>query len=637
MRVVKNLLKSVRQERRARWVSSMLQGERSRLSVKAWPERRVGLLTLFSFMLMLVLMALAAALPQPARSADFLDPAVAFKFSAKMIDHDHVQVHYVIAKGYYLYKERFRFAAEPDSVKLGTPDFPPAEIKFDETFNKNVEHYRDDVTVTIPVTSSAPFTLVSTAQGCADAGLCYPPQESRLQLDPNAAPSAQASSAAAPAAGASTVGAFSFSGLSALQGGNLLWIALFFVGIGLLLSLTPCVWPMFPILSSIIAGDDAEHLTRARGFFLALAYSLGIAAVYTALGVAAGLAGEGLAQALQRPPVLLCFAALLALLSLSMFNVYQLQMPSAIQNRLNNMTTRAEGGRLIGVFCMGSLSALVVGPCVAAPLAGTLLYISQTHNVLIGGVALFSLAIGTCVPLLILGFWEGAMLPRAGAWMESVKRVFGVLLLGVAIWMASPALPSYLTLLLWAALLVVSSVFMHAFDALPAGTPGPTRIFKGLGLLMFVIGVAQVIGAATGASDPMRPLGNIASRGAQSPSNSLAFQTIHSGAELDQTLAHAGKPVMLDFTAEWCVACKEMERDTYSDQRVVAKLASFTLVKADVTNNSPDERALLKRFSLFGPPGIMFFSADGKPLPAATVVGFEGPEQFLGSLSSVAG
>jgi thiol:disulfide interchange protein DsbD len=606
----------------------MLQGERSRLSEKQWPERRVRLLSAFTLMLMLILMALAAVLPEPAASADFLDPAVAFKFSAKMIDHDHVQVHYVIAKGYYLYKERFRFAAEPDSAKLGTPDYPPAEVKFDETFNKNVEHYRDDVVVTIPVTSNAPFTLVSTAQGCADAGLCYPPQESRLQLDPSAAMK--------PAGSGSWFSSLShLSSQSTLQGGNLIVIVLLFVVFGLGLSLTPCVWPMFPILSSIIAGNDAEHLTRARGFFLALAYSLGIAAVYTALGVAAGMLGEGVGQALQRPPVLLGFAILLALLSLSMFNVYQLQMPSAIQNRLNNMNARAGGGRLIGVFCMGSLSALVVGPCVAAPLAGTLLYVGQTHNVLLGAVALFSLAMGTCIPLLVLGFWEGAMLPRAGAWMEAVKRVFGVLLLGVAIWMASPALPSSLTLLLWAGLLVVSSVFMHAFDALPEGTAGPIRIFKGLGLLLFVIGVAQVIGAATGANDPMRPLGNIASRGVASSNSSLAFQTIHSGAELDQTLAHADKPVMLDFTADWCVACKEMERDTYSDQRVVAKLASFTLIKADVTGNSPEERALLKRFSLFGPPGIMFFTADGKPLPAATVVGFQGPEEFLGSLSNV--
>jgi len=393
---------------------------------------------------------------------------------------------------------------------------------------------------------------------------------------------------------------------------------------------------MFAIVSSIIAGNDAEHLTRVRGFLLALAYSLGIAAIYTALGVAAGLAGEGLAQALQRPAVLLTFAAILALLSLSMFNVYQLQMPSMLQNRLNTMTTRAEGGRFVGVFCMGALSALVVGPCVAAPLAGTLLYISQTRDVLIGGVALFSLAIGTCVPLLVLGFWEGAMLPRAGAWMESVKRVFGVLLLGVAVWMASPALPSNVVLILWAALLVVSSVFMHAFDALPVGAPGVQRMIKGLGLLLFVCGVAQVIGASTGAHDPLRPLAGIASRGAvPSDGPPLAFATIHSGGELDQQLAHSGKPLMLDFTADWCVACKEMERNTYSDQRVIAQLSRFTLVKADVTGNSPDERALLKRFSLFGPPGIMFFTADGKPLPQATVVGYQDPDQFLGSLAHV--
>jgi thiol:disulfide interchange protein DsbD len=591
------------------------------------------------------LVALSALFLPAAKATDFLDPAVAFKFSARMIDHDHVEVHYVIAKGYYLYKERFRFAAEPDSAKLGDPDFPPAEVKFDETFGKNVEHYRDDVVVRIPVTSSGPFTLVSTAQGCADAGLCYPPQESRLSLDPSAAPAA---AHAAPAAGSAAPGASSESAaqqggpaqtsrmLAALQGGNLLWIALLFAGLGLLLSLTPCVWPMFPILSSIIAGNDAEHLTRVRGFLLALAYSLGIAAVYTALGVAAGLAGEGLAQALQRPAVLLSFAVILALLSLSMFNVYQLQMPSALQNKINSMTTNAEGGRFAGVFCMGALSALVVGPCVAAPLAGTLLYISQTRDVLIGGVALFSLAIGTCVPLLILGFWEGAMLPRAGAWMESVKRIFGVMLLGVAIWMASPALPSNLVLILWAALLVVSSVFMHAFDALPTGAPGVSRMIKGLGLLLFVCGVAQVIGASTGAHDPLKPLSGLASRGsALKDEPALAFATIHSASELDQQLGHSGKPVMVDFTADWCVACKEMERDTYSDQRVIAQLARFTLIKADVTDNSQDERALLKRFSLFGPPGIMFFSADGKPLPAATVIGYQDPEQFLGSLAHV--
>jgi thiol:disulfide interchange protein DsbD len=587
-----------------------------------------------------LVLSMAVTAPRASFAADFLDPADAFKFSARMVDKDHVEVHYVIAKGYYLYKDRFHFAAEPASVVVGTPEYSkPPEIKFDETFGKNVEHYRDDVTIRLPVSSSAPFTFVSTAQGCADAGLCYPPQEARASLDPSSAAAASAGTGpvAATASGENTGSAFESGQMSsisaALKGGNLLWIAVVFLGLGLLLSLTPCVWPMIPILSSIIAGNDAEHLTRARGFFLALAYSLGIAAVYTSLGVAAGLAGEGLAMALQRPAVQIVFALALAGLSLSMFNVYQLQMPAAIQNRLNAASNNAEGGRLIGVFFMGAVSALVVGPCVAAPLAGTLLYISQTRDVLIGAVALFCLGIGTCVPLLVLGFWEGAMLPRAGAWMESVKRVFGVLLLAVAIYMASPALPPAMTLLLWAVLLIVSAVYMHAFDAVPTGASGWHRLSKGFGLVLFVCGVAQVVGASTGASDPTRPLGSIAMHQGAAPPSRLAFQTIHSGAELDQTLALGGKPVMLDFTADWCVACKEMERDTYTDKRVEAALSKFTLVKADVTGNSSEERALLKRFSLFGPPGIMFFSADGKPLPQATVIGYQDADSFLGSLA----
>ena len=593
---------------------------------------------LFFMMLMFGLEVLA---PRGSRAADFLDPADAFKFSAQMVDQSHVEVHYVIAKGYYLYKERFHFAADPASVTVGTPVFStPPEVKFDETFGKNVEHYRDDVTIVLPVSSTAPFTFVSTAQGCADAGLCYPPQEARALLDPTtaasaarspAAPTSLAPTAASPAGASESAQMSSIS--TALKGGNLLWIAVVFLGLGLLLSLTPCVWPMIPILSSIIAGNDAEHLTRARGFFLALAYSLGIAAVYTSLGVAAGLAGEGMAMALQRPSVQIVFALALAGLSLSMFNVYQLQMPGAIQNRLNAASSNAEGGRLIGVFFMGAVSALVVGPCVAAPLAGTLLYISQTRDVLIGAVALFSLGVGTCVPLLVLGFWEGAMLPRAGAWMESVKRVFGVLLLGVAIYMASPALPAALALLLWAVLLIVSAVYMHAFDAVPTGVSGWHRLLKGFGLVLFVCGVAQVVGAATGASDPTRPLAGIAMRQGGAAPSALTFQTIHSGAELDRTIAQGGKPVMLDFTAAWCVACKEMERDTYSDQRVQASLSKFTLVKADVTDNSDDERALLKRFSLFGPPGIMFFTPQGTLLPKATVIGYQDADSFLGSLA----
>jgi thiol:disulfide interchange protein DsbD len=434
---------------------------------------------------------------------------------------------------------------------------------------------------------------------------------------------------------------------SALQGGNLFWIAVLFVGLGLLLSFTPCVWPMFPILSSIIAGDAGLckpgaslsniTVTKMRGFLLAIAYSLGIAAVYTGLGIAAGLAGEGLAQELQRPPVLIGFALVLVALSLSMFGVYQLQMPAAWQSRLSAVSGRAEGGRFIGVFFMGAVSALVVGPCVAAPLAGVLLYISQTHNVWIGGTALFSLAIGMCSPLVVLGASEGVLLPKAGAWMEAVKGVFGVLLLAVAIWMASPVLPPALGMIFWALLFVVSAVFMHAFDALPKTASGWQRLWKGVGLFLFVVGVAQVIGATTGAVDPLKPLANVAlheggERGVARASQ-LPFEEIHSIAELDARLAHADKPILLDFTAEWCVACREMERNTYSDQRVAKKMGEFVLLKADVTANSEDERALMKRFSLFGPPGIILFAQDGKPLEGAAVIGYQDPDTFLSSLS----
>jgi thiol:disulfide interchange protein DsbD len=595
----------------------------------------------------LVICLFLALSPGHARATDFLDPAQAFQFSAQMADSTHVDVHYKIAKGYYLYKERFRFATESPGVKLGEPAFPPAEVKFDETFGKNVEHYREDVTVRIPVAGSGPFTLVSTAQGCADAGLCYPPQEARASLDTRtgAPPLAGAASATGTASG-ERLGGEMASIEAALQGGNLFWIAVLFVGLGLLLSLTPCVWPMFPILSSIIAGDaglcetgataSKLRLTKMRGLLLAVAYSLGIAVIYTGLGVAAGLAGEGLAQELQRPAVLITFALVLALLSLSMFGVYQLQMPAAWQSRLTAVSGRAEGGRFIGVFFMGAASALVVGPCVAAPLAGVLLYISQTHNVWIGGTALFSLAIGMCLPLLVLGASEGVLLPRAGAWMEAVKGTFGVLLLAVAIWMASPVLAPSLTLMLWALLLVVSAVFMHAFDALPKPASGWQRLWKGVGLLLFIVGVAQVIGAATGAVDPLKPLANVALRddgqGSAAKSAMPAFEEIHSISELDARLARADKPILLDFTAEWCVACKEMERNTYSDQRVARKMADFVLLKADVTANSDDERALMKRFSLFGPPGIILFAQDGKPLKGAAVIGYQGPDAFLTSL-----
>jgi len=616
-------------------------------------NRFVRLLAVLARSLLWVI--LVAAGPASAQ-AEFLDPSVAYQFSAQLQDGKTAEVHYQIADGYYLYRDRFKFTTDSGSVTLGPPIFPKGELKYDPTFNKTVEEYRKEVTIRVPLQGNGPFTLVSTSQGCADAGLCYPPQQARARLDltPAAGKPGTVDQAVTPKPFIS--GIESSAQMSriqeALRGGNLAWIAVLFVGFGIALAFTPCVLPMLPILSSIIAGDaDSDEdgdtaerprrpvLDRARGFALALAYSLGMALVYTALGIAAGLAGEGLAAALQTPIILWCFAVILLLLALSMFGFYQLQIPRTIQARLTHWCGRAAGGRLAGVFIMGALSALIVGPCVAAPLAGTLLYISETRNGWIGGTALFSMALGMSVPLLVLGVSEGALLPRAGAWMESVKKSFGALLIAVAIWMVSPVVPSWAEMLAWGSLLIISSVYLHVFDPLPAHASGWGKLWKGVGVLLLLAGAAQILGVATGSRDILQPLNQLvpAQRvGGSGPlTTRLPFERVHSSAELDARLRSSTKPVMLSFTAQWCVSCKEMDRLTFSDARVSKRLSDFVLLEADVTDNNADDRALLRRFGLFGPPGFLFFGPGGQPIPAATIVGYEDADTFLRNLTKI--
>jgi thiol:disulfide interchange protein DsbD len=435
-----------------------------------------------------------------------------------------------------------------------------------------------------------------------------------------------------------------------LKSGNAALIALLFVALGVLLAFTPCVLPMLPILSSIIVGQaDAAHpASRARGFVLALVYSLGMALVYTLLGVAAGLAGEGLAAELQTPWILGTFAALLVLLSLSMFGFYELQIPTGIQERLARWSGRAgesggrtSAGRWVGTFAMGALSALIVGPCVAAPLAGALVYIGQTRDIVVGGLALFCLAIGMSVPLLLVGVSAGALLPRAGAWMDTVKHFFGVLLIGVALWMVTPVLPTWVVMVAWGVIAIVAAVFLRVFDTLREGVPASARLAKGLGAVLLLAGAIELIGVATGGRDALQPLAHLARGGdgiaatGVPEGTRLPFETVKSTADLDRRIATAasdGRPVLLDFYADWCVSCKEMERYTYSDARVAERMRDFILLKADVTGNDADDRALLKRFRLFGPPGIVFFDRDGKPLPDASVVGFQDADRFLSSL-----
>lgn len=604
--------------------------------------------SLSSWLQSLTLLLLLAA---GAAGAKFIEPDQAFRFSAKTVDANTVEVRYDIADGYYLYRERFKFALDPSAsggATLGEPVFPKGEIKYDETFQKDVEHYRKSVVVRVPVTgATGPFTLVSTSQGCADAGLCYPPQDAKAELKPV---TGGASTSSSPGESRSVALDDGSRIEQALKAGNLGLIVALFVGLGVLLAFTPCVLPMLPILSSIIVGQSAARATRGAGFVLALVYSLGMALVYTLLGVAAGLAGEGLAAMLQTPWVLGAFAALLVLLSLAMFGFYELQVPAGLQAKLSGWSgrvgtapeapARIGAGRLAGVFAMGAISALIVGPCVAAPLAGALLYISQTRDVLIGGVALFSLAAGMSVPLLIVGASAGSLLPRAGAWMETVKHFFGVLLIATALWMVSPVIPSWVQMLGWAAIAVIAATYLRVFDPLGPDARGSARFAKGVGVLLFLAGAVEFVGLATGGRDVLQPLAHLAVRGggeqtAARASEGPRFETVKSTADLDRRIAAAGKPVMLDFYADWCVSCKEMERDTYTDARVAQRMGDFLLLKADVTANDADDRAMLKRFNLFGPPGIVFFDKDGKLVADRSVIGFQNAERFLESLTRV--
>ena len=592
------------------------------------------------FLVVLILLAGVARAADP----DLLEPEKAFRFSARLLDAKRVEVRFDIAPGYYMYREKFKFSAEPATVTIDASQLPAGQIKKDEFFG-DVQIYRGSVNLVMPVkgaSETAPqYLLKVVSQGCADLGVCYPPQEQKADLKltafSSAPPSAGVSEFVRPSpADAAAKGApRSEDALIAqlFKGGFWALVASFF-GFGLLLALTPCVFPMIPILSGILV-PHGEHLTHARGFALSAAYVLGMAITYALAGVAAGLLGTMLSSALQTPWVLGAFAVLFVLLALSMFGFYELQLPSALQSRLAVTSNRLHGGHFAGVFGMGVLSALIVGPCVAAPLAGALLYISKSGDTVLGGAALFALALGMGVPLLVVGASAGTLLPKAGPWMDTVKRFFGVVLLGVAIYLISPMLPPMAHLLTWAVLLIMFAVYLHALDPLPPGAPGYRRLFKGVGIIALVTGIALVVGALSGARDVLQPLASFRSAGAAAPAP-VRFQPVGSLSELEQAVrAAAGKPVMLDFYADWCVTCKEMERDTFSAGEVKTRLDQMVVLQADVTDNLDEHKALLKRFDLFGPPGIVFFDRRGEEVEGLRVVGFQAADRFAATLDTV--
>ena len=603
-----------------------------------------------SFLAACLALLLLAVVATPTRAADdFLEPEKAFRFSARMADPQTAEVLFQVADGYYLYREQFKVSAT--GATTGAPQIPPGKVKFDETFNKNVETHRGDVRIRVPLQSPAGqvVELSVVSQGCADAGLCYPPMTSVARLDLAAVVAQAPANAAAtePIRQAGTDWTDSATVDRVLKSGKFWTIVGAFFVMGLALSFTPCVLPMLPILSSIIVGSNGgQAVSRMRGLALATAYALGMAMVYTLFGIAAGLAGEGLAAALQKPLVLAAFALMLVVFSLSMFDVYELQLPGALSNRLNATSQRLPGGQAAGVFLMGGISALIVSPCVTAPLAGALVFIGQSRDVTLGGAALFAMAAGMSVPLLALGASAGAWLPKSGSWMHAVKRAFGLLLIGVAIWIVQPVLHTAAALAAWGLLLLAAGFMLRPFDPNPHSGAPRVWLQRAVGVAMLALGVMQFVGAASGGSDPLQPLSHLSRQGASAASNASAgtaaagaahgpqFQRVKSVAELDAAVQSAGRPVMLDFYADWCVSCKEMERFTFTDPSVAALMGHALLLKADVTANSDDDKALLKRFNLFGPPGTIFFDAKGKEIDGVRVIGFQNAERFAQTLKA---
>jgi thiol:disulfide interchange protein DsbD len=583
---------------------------------------------------LLLLVALVACLPAWGQlklggADDLLEPEKAFRFSARALDRSTIEVRYEIADGYYLYRERFKFSAE--GARLGAPEFPTG-IKHKDEFFGEVETYRKEVRIRVPVEGDGRMRLTVVSQGCADVGVCYVPMESEATLQ-LAALSISALSAPPPeAADEPRFSLFaSDMDIARLFAGSVpLVLGSFFV-LGLLLTFTPCVLPMVPILSGIIAGEG-RSLTRPRAAALSGAYVLGMAITYAAAGVAAASSGVLIAAALQNVWVLGAFAVIFVILALSMFGFYELQLPGFLQERLHGAHQKLRGGRIASVAAMGALSAIIVSPCVAAPLAGALLYISQTRDVMLGGAALLVMALGMGVPLMAVGIFEGALLPKAGAWMDGVRKFFGVLLLAVALWIVTPVLPDAALMVAWAALLIGSGIFLRALDPLPPGASGWWRLWKGAGVMLLVLGVALFAGMLAGNRDPLRPLAGIVGSAAI-PVQPPSWVRVASLAELEARLSAPGRPVMLDFYADWCVSCKEMEKFTFSDPAVRAQMDRMLLLQADVTEGSEADRALLKRFSLFGPPGIVFFDAEGREIKGLRVIGYQSAERFSKTLS----
>ncbi|UZD67374.1 protein-disulfide reductase DsbD [Marinobacter sp. AN1] len=576
---------------------------------------------------------------------DFLPVDEALPFSSTTTDNG-VLLRWDTAPEHYLYKERIEVEAVTEGVTLSDPEFSLAGVETEDPYFGTVNVFYEPVEAAVELSLPEGIreaTLQVTYQGCAKAGLCYPPQ-TREVLYYASGKNKAASQAPAPDTNSGNqppspvaegkADLESASGLAGfLSEQSLAIIALVFLALGLGLTFTPCVLPMVPIISTLVS----SHNTRSSGQALVLAFSyvLGMALTYAAAGVITGLLGASfnLQAQLQSPWILGTFAALFVLFALAMFNVFDLQLPQGIQNRLNQASQNLSGGRVASVFGIGALSALVVSPCVSAPLAGSLLYISTTQDAVVGGVALFSLGLGMGVPLILVAVGGRKLLPKTGPWMNVVKAFYGIMLLAVAIWLVERMVPAWLALTLWGVLAAITGVQLGAFDQARAGWQ---RTWKGAGLMLFAWGLALLAGALSGASDPLRPLAPFIA-GGTSPGGTTTleharFDRIEEPDIIRARLAEAGeqgRPVILDFYADWCISCKVMEREVFSQPGVIAAMEPYTLLQIDMTDNTPEQQALLDELGLFGPPAILFYNPGGSEVQNLRVLGEMDREAFL--------
>ncbi|MCK4840851.1 MAG: protein-disulfide reductase DsbD [Methylococcales bacterium] len=562
----------------------------------------------------------------------------AFQFFATVKDANTLHVNWLIAEGYYLYRDKIRLSltkTNNSTVQLADINIPQGSPYHDEAFGQ-VQIFHHELSFDVPLIrtelAAQSIKLLAKYQGCADRGVCYPPMESEidLQLPESNQLQVQTSTTLTNTRKLSEQDQIFLS----LKNDSLILTLVSFFGFGLLLAFTPCIFPMIPILSGIIVGQG-KSVTTKTAFLLSLCYVTASALTYTVFGILAALFGSNLQTTFQEPWIIALFSSIFILLSLSMFGFYNLELPKFIQAKIHDSSDKHRDGSYIGAAIMGALSSLIIGPCVAAPLAGALIYIGQTGDVILGGSALFVMGFAMGSPLLVLGASAGSLLPKAGHWLNSTKAIFGVIMLAVSVWMLDRILPTPITLLLSASLLIIPAIYLRALDPLPEQISGWYKLWKGLGVLMLVYGILLLIGLSMGNTNPLQPLKGL---GSIEREQGIVFRQVSSIAELENVLDQASTNnqwVMLDFYADWCISCKEMEAYTFSDKQVQQKLAKFILIQADVTKNSADDKALLKRFNLIGPPAILFFAPDKLERKASRVIGYQNSETFLVNISQL--